>query len=254
MIKVNKTTSAELDNVVVDGQIVLTTSKRKEAWVAEIVGTHPTYKLDRKFIDEDDKGAGWKAWDLEEGKIYCLCEAKEQYFVTLKNGELNELTKKQVEELVEEKEVEMEIEELEVIVAEKELEVNEIREEYNSEHAKAEETHDIEVIKESYKKQHALAAKYYDKIEELEKLEEELKEKKREREYEILRELVRKYNDSSNREIISQQRLLIREYGMDEFDILVETIIDRIKMEEDPEYREAEIKRVNAFFEEFDEE
>ena len=33
---------------------------------------------------------------------------------------------------------------------------------------------------------------------------------------------------------------------MDVFDILVETIMDHIKTEEDPEYREGEIKRINA--------
>lgn len=97
MIKVNNTTSSDLENVVIDGQLVLATSRRHKAWVAEVVGTHPTYKLDRKFIDEDDKGAGWKAWDLKENKIYCVCETKDQYFVTLKNEELKELTKAEVE-------------------------------------------------------------------------------------------------------------------------------------------------------------
>lgn len=103
MIKVNNTKSAELENAVIDGQLVLAVSKRQNAWVAEIVGTHPTYKLDRKFIEEDDKGAGWKAWDLEENKIYCInpnANKKDQYFVKLENGELNELTKLQVEEMV----------------------------------------------------------------------------------------------------------------------------------------------------------
>lgn len=97
MIKVNNTTSSDLEHVVIDGRLVLATSRAKRAWVAEVVGTHPIYKLNRKFIDEDDNGIGWKAWNLEENKIYCVCETKEQYFVTLKNGELNELTKKEVE-------------------------------------------------------------------------------------------------------------------------------------------------------------
>lgn len=99
MIKVNNTTSSDLENVVIDGQLVLATSKRQKAWVAEIVGTHPTYKLDRKFIDADESGAGWKAWNLEENKIYCVCESKTQYFVKVENEALVELTKNEVEEM-----------------------------------------------------------------------------------------------------------------------------------------------------------
>ncbi|QGH03525.1 hypothetical protein [Streptococcus dysgalactiae] len=99
MIKVNNTTSNDLGNVVIDGQLVLATSKRQRAWVAEIVGTHPKYKLDRKFIDADENGAGWVAWNLEEEKIYCICESKEQYFVKVENETLVELTKKEVEEM-----------------------------------------------------------------------------------------------------------------------------------------------------------
>lgn len=99
MIKVNNTTSSDLKNVVIDGQLVLATSKRQRAWVAEIVGTHPKYKLDRKFIDADESGAGWAAWDLEEDKIYCICETKEQHFVKVENETLVELTKNEVEEM-----------------------------------------------------------------------------------------------------------------------------------------------------------
>lgn len=103
MINVNNTNSSELENVVVDGQLCLSASKRQPVWVAEIVGTHPVYKLDRKFINEDESGAGWKAWNLEENKIYCInpsANKKDQYFVVLVDGTLNELTKGQVEEMV----------------------------------------------------------------------------------------------------------------------------------------------------------
>ncbi|CRR08301.1 TPA: hypothetical protein SVB51_001866 [Streptococcus equi subsp. equi] len=99
MIKANNTTHTELENVVVDGKLMLATSNRQPAWAAEIVGTHPIYKLNRKFIDADDKGPGWKAWDLEEGKIYCIFEYS-QHFVKVENETLVELTKKEVEEIV----------------------------------------------------------------------------------------------------------------------------------------------------------
>lgn len=103
MIKVNNTKSPDLDNVVVDGQLCLSVSKRQPAWVAEVTGTHPIYKLNRSFIEATESDAGWKAWELEENKIYCInlnANKKEQHFLTLVDGVLNELTKEQVEEMV----------------------------------------------------------------------------------------------------------------------------------------------------------
>ena len=38
MINVNNTNSVELENVVVDGQLCLSASKRQPVWVVEIVG------------------------------------------------------------------------------------------------------------------------------------------------------------------------------------------------------------------------
>lgn len=74
-----------------------------------------------------------------------------------------------------------------------------------------------------------------------------------EKEMKKLEELVRKYNDISNDEIIKQQDLLIREYGMFVEDVTVAAIIDKIKLRENPEYRKAIAKRVSDFFEDEDE-
>lgn len=95
-------TSWEMEQAIVNDTIELSYSKRQGVWVAEITGTHPTYKLDRKFIEADEDNGTVKTWKIEEGKIYCICPStkyKDQYFVKLENGELNELTKHQVEEI-----------------------------------------------------------------------------------------------------------------------------------------------------------
>ncbi|WP_243096374.1 hypothetical protein [Streptococcus dysgalactiae] len=98
----NNVTSFEVEKAIVDGKIEMTYSKRQGVWVAEIVGTHPTYKLDRKFIEADEDDGYLKTWEIEEGKVYCICPStkyKDQYFVKLEKGTINELTKKEVEEM-----------------------------------------------------------------------------------------------------------------------------------------------------------
>lgn len=100
-MKIN-VTSFEMEKAIVDGKIEMPYSNSQRVWVAEIVGTHPTYKLDRKFIEADEDDGYLKTWEIEEGKVYCICPStkyKEQYFVKLENGILNELTKKEVEEM-----------------------------------------------------------------------------------------------------------------------------------------------------------
>ncbi|ABN10836.1 TPA: hypothetical protein VNQ84_000408 [Streptococcus pyogenes] len=95
-------TSFEMEKAIVEGKIEMAYSKRQGAWVAEIVGTHPTYKLDRKFIEADEDDGYLKTWEIEEGKVYCICPStkyKDQYFVKLEKGTINELTKKEVEEM-----------------------------------------------------------------------------------------------------------------------------------------------------------
>ncbi|SQF14007.1 Uncharacterised protein [Streptococcus pyogenes] len=100
-MKIN-VTSFEMEKAIVDGKIEMPYSNSQKVWVAEIVGTHPVYKLNRQFIDADEDTTGVKTWEIEEGKVYCICPStkyKEQYFVKLEKGTINELTKKEVEEM-----------------------------------------------------------------------------------------------------------------------------------------------------------
>lgn len=95
-------TSFEMEKAIVEGKIEMPYSNSQNVWVAEIVGTHPVYKLNRQFIDADEDTNGVKTWEIAEGKVYCICPStkyKEQYFVKLENGILNELTKNEVEEM-----------------------------------------------------------------------------------------------------------------------------------------------------------
>lgn len=82
-----------------DGQIVLSYSKRQPAWFAEVTGLDPKYILARKFIEADEEGGIWKAWDLEDNKIYCFKESREQYYFAIKDGMVTEYTRKQVAEM-----------------------------------------------------------------------------------------------------------------------------------------------------------
>lgn len=66
-----------------------------EKWIAEITGTHPVYKLDRKFIN------GQKTVKLENDKIYNWVGYKgENHFGKIVDGKLQLLAKEEVLELV----------------------------------------------------------------------------------------------------------------------------------------------------------
>ena len=54
------------------------------------------YILARKFIEADEEGGIWKAWDLEDNKIYCFKESREQYYFAIKDGMVTEYTRKQI--------------------------------------------------------------------------------------------------------------------------------------------------------------
>ncbi|MGT2811838.1 hypothetical protein [Streptococcus minor] len=103
MATVTNVTSWEMEKAIVNGKIEMPYSKRQGAWVAEIVGPHPTYKLDRKFIDAKEDDGFFKIWEIKENVIYCICPSikyKEQYFVKLENNELKEYTQAEIIDMV----------------------------------------------------------------------------------------------------------------------------------------------------------
>ncbi|EGL83747.1 hypothetical protein CathTA2_0714 [Caldalkalibacillus thermarum TA2.A1] len=68
-------------------------------WVAEIVGRHPKYKLDRKFETPVERRwsssgkTGRTYFELQEGRIYEINEPyRGRYFVKVENGEVVGIT------------------------------------------------------------------------------------------------------------------------------------------------------------------
>lgn len=62
-------------------------SRKSRTWMARITGTHPVYKLDRKFINPDGEDKyGDKLFDLKPG-YYEANNGKRRYFIQVANGE-----------------------------------------------------------------------------------------------------------------------------------------------------------------------
>lgn len=96
-------TSWEMEKAINGQTIEMPYSKRQGVWVAEITGTHPVYKLARKFVDAAEDDGAVKTWKIEEGKIYCVCpstKTKEQYFIKMTNDEIKEYSKNEITEMV----------------------------------------------------------------------------------------------------------------------------------------------------------
>lgn len=68
-------------------------NRRQKTWVAAIVGTHPVYKLARKFVNPDQYGS--TTWTLKSG-IYEICENGNRYFIVVKNGKIDYIETKDV--------------------------------------------------------------------------------------------------------------------------------------------------------------
>lgn len=71
-----------------------------KSWIAEIKGTHPTYKFDRKFLRNETYGDGTFGICLKEGTIYNWTAYKKNVFGRLQNGVLEILDEKEVNEIL----------------------------------------------------------------------------------------------------------------------------------------------------------
>lgn len=63
-------------------------NRKQKTWVAQIVGTHDIYKLDRKFISSDSWGS--TVWTLGNG-VYDVCENGNRYYIRVANGEYSQI-------------------------------------------------------------------------------------------------------------------------------------------------------------------
>jgi len=59
-------------------------NKKQKTWVAAIVGTHPVYKFERRFINP--LAWGETTWELTDG-IYEICENGRRYFIRVAGGD-----------------------------------------------------------------------------------------------------------------------------------------------------------------------
>lgn len=68
-------------------------NRKSKTWVAAIVGTHPVFKFERKFINPDVYGE--YTWTLEDG-IYDVCENGRRYFIRVANGDYKRIESSEI--------------------------------------------------------------------------------------------------------------------------------------------------------------
>lgn len=86
-----------------NGSLLLITSKRQPAWLAEVDGLSGKYGLNRNFISENEAHFEGRciAYDLSEGNIYNWSEEKGvQHFGIVEGGKLYEISKNDATNLV----------------------------------------------------------------------------------------------------------------------------------------------------------
>lgn len=71
-------------------------SRKYKSWVAEIVGRHPKFNFERKFIEPAREGWTEKEYELAEGKVYEVCNVGEREFVKVENGKVEYLGQDEV--------------------------------------------------------------------------------------------------------------------------------------------------------------
>ena len=88
----------------IDGAVAqITDSRKHKGYLAKIVGTHPTYKLDRKFVDTYEV-SGYKYADIKEDGLYEFCTSKlnkDRYYLLVDNDDITEIDYRQALEILE---------------------------------------------------------------------------------------------------------------------------------------------------------
>lgn len=74
-------------------------SRNHKSWVAQITGTHPTFKLNRSFINSVDHNWTERYFDLVDG-IYEVCDAGSRQFIQIVKGNVEEIDYSEVLEMV----------------------------------------------------------------------------------------------------------------------------------------------------------
>jgi len=68
-------------------------NRKQKTWVAKIVGTHPVYKFERRFVKSDSYGE--YTWTLTDG-IYDICENGTRHFIRVAGGDFRRIDASEV--------------------------------------------------------------------------------------------------------------------------------------------------------------
>ena len=91
-------------NEFIEGKVAqITDSRKHKGYLAKIVGTHPTYKIDRKFVDTYEV-SGYKYADIKEDGLYEFCTSKankDRYYLLVDNDAITEIDYRKALEIAE---------------------------------------------------------------------------------------------------------------------------------------------------------
>lgn len=90
----------EITNNYSNCTLTLLTSKRDRAWMSELTGLDKQFTFKRTFIGHCDYGPRWFDFKLEENKIYNWYEDREQHYGIVEDGKLYEISKFDVNEML----------------------------------------------------------------------------------------------------------------------------------------------------------
>lgn len=91
-------------------------SRNHKSYIAEIVGEHERWGMDRKFVSKDSDRYRIKYAFLKEGKVYEIQDAGERRYVVIEGGQSVEIEKEDVLKVVQKKKEEEEQEKIEKVL------------------------------------------------------------------------------------------------------------------------------------------
>lgn len=91
-------------------------SRNHKSYIAEIVGEHERWGMDRKFVSKDSDQYRVKYAFLEDGKVYEIQDAGDRRYVVIDGGRAVEIEKEDVLKIVQKKKEEKEQEKVEKVL------------------------------------------------------------------------------------------------------------------------------------------
>ena len=95
--------SNKVKEFIKDAVAEIRNSRNHKGYLAKIVGTHPTYRLGREFVDTYEV-SGYKYADIEGDGLYEFCTSKlnkDRYYLLVDNDVITEIDYRQALEIAE---------------------------------------------------------------------------------------------------------------------------------------------------------